>query len=79
MAGKLRVEYTDRTPRDPNDVKAYCDGRQAAKDGHLNTENPHQVNSDHYLAWAVGHISWTANPAGKPRDCCAIPYGGGYV
>jgi len=32
MPGKLRITGSNLTPRDPIDVKAYCAGRQAAKD-----------------------------------------------
>jgi|PlaIllAssembly_1097288.scaffolds.fasta_scaffold124808_3 hypothetical protein len=33
MPGKLKVTGSIRTPRDPIEVKAYCEGRQFAKDG----------------------------------------------
>jgi hypothetical protein len=30
-------------------------------------------------AFRQGVTSWTANPTGVARDCCALPYGGGFV
>jgi hypothetical protein len=33
MPGKLKITGSIKTPRDPINVKAYCEGRQFAKDG----------------------------------------------
>jgi hypothetical protein len=79
MTGKLKITGDINTPRDPMNVKAYCEGRQAAKDGGATTDDPHPANSPSSVDWLAGFTSWAADPAGVPRDCCAIPYGGGYV
>lgn len=79
MSGKLKITGSTSTPRDPQDVRAYCEGRQAGKDGKNNTDNPFPLTNPSGAAWLAGHQSWTLDPAGKARDCCAIPYGGGFV
>jgi hypothetical protein len=46
----------------------------------LTGSNFAQVVSIAGVAFASGIASWTANPAGvQTRDCCALPYGGGYT
>jgi hypothetical protein len=45
----------------------------------LTGSNFNQVVSDAGIAFAAGVASWSANPAGVGRDCCALPYGGGHV
>lgn len=80
MPGKIGIQTISATPRDPQQVRAYCEGRQAAKDGKLITDTPLPVGSHDNIWWAYGHGSWTADPAGKSaQDACCLPFGGGYV
>ena len=77
MSGKLKVTGDTKTPNDPMIVKAYCEGRSTAAAG--GSTNPHPAGSPNNAAFAAGLASWIADPAGVARDCCAVPYGGGYV
>ena len=78
MAGKMCMGTTS-VPRSPKLSHAYCEGRQAAAAGALIGTNPHTIAGEAATAWAAGHTSWTADPAGVAGDCCADAYGGGYV
>lgn len=79
MSGKLCSTYTS------NDVlhsRCYCEGRNAAAGEALVGTNPHPDGSEEATAWEAGFDSWEADPAGgnaQGRDCCADPFGGGYV
>lgn len=77
MPGKLKVTGDTKVPNDPMLVKAYCEGRALAAAG--GSANPHPANSPNNLAFAAGIASWIADPAGALRDCCDLPYGGGFV
>lgn len=79
MPGKLKVTGDTKVPNDPMIVKAYCEGRQSAKDGNLSSVNPHPIGTVNWQSWATGHSSWTEDPAGVGRDACDLPYGGGFV
>ena len=84
MAGKQCVGEKQGNAAILNQSRAYCEGRQAAADGALIGSNPHPNASEAGQAWDLGYTSWTANPDGPLapatiKDCCAQPYGGGFV
>lgn len=62
MSGKLKITGNTKTPNDPMLVKAYCEGRQAAKDGAtaptFGTANTGVVGNNNA-------ITWTAKLAGQ--------------
>jgi hypothetical protein len=68
--------------KNPEEILAYCSGRDAAAAGGADTDNPYS-GPDALLGtlWLAGFTSWEADPAGLAtvHDCCARPYGGGYV
>lgn len=73
MPGKIGIQESNLTPRDPQQVRSYCEGRQDAKDGTVHGGSPDQW-------YQAGVASWTADPAGKnTQDACCLPFGGGYV
>lgn len=74
-AGKPLQHSTKR------ESKSYCEGREAAANGIADTANPFPSGTTGYEMWDQGHASWSADPAGvtRPDDCCARPYGGGFV
>jgi hypothetical protein len=45
----------------------------------LTGSNFPEVTGNSGLAFVAGVNSWTADPTGVDRDCCALPYGGGHV
>ena len=77
MAGKSCTGTND-VPRDTKLSRAYCEGRAAAAAGDLVGTNPHPASTPANTIWAAGHGSWSANPSGVARDCCADAYGGGF-
>lgn len=80
MPGKIGVQENDLTPRDPQQVRAYCEGLQASKDGGTIGDVPHPAGSPNAYWWEPGHASWSEDPAGKnTRDACCLPFGGGFV
>jgi hypothetical protein len=82
MPGKLAYnEDANKLDANPKQMTAYCEGRSAAAAGLLIADNP-TPSEDTVLAayWDAGHASWTADPDGMPtKDCCDLPYGGGFV
>lgn len=62
MPGKLKITGSNLTPRDPIDVKSYCAGRQAAKDG---KPSPTFGTVKTGLIANNNAITWTAKLAGQ--------------
>jgi hypothetical protein len=75
---------SDGGPVQLRNSKAYCEGRNAAANSVLVTDNPHPAGSEAHTAWGLGHVSWAENPAGPLAppgggDCCADAFGGGFA
>lgn len=82
MAGKYYTGGTTNNAGEIRSARAYCEGRQAAADGILNSANPHPNPSEAFASWGFGHLSWTIDPATDPnkgQDNCAAEFGGGFV
>lgn len=62
MPGKLKITGSNLTPRDPIDVKSYCAGRQAAKDGKA---APTAGTAKTGVIASNNAIAWTANMVGQ--------------
>ena len=81
MAGKLCDGVSTNIQKTPRNSKAYAEGRIAAIAGAADTTNPHAAGTPENVAWAAGHASDAADPAGWPRgrDCVAESPGGSYT
>ena len=57
MPGKLKITGNTKVPNDPIMVKAYCEGRQAAKDGKaaptFGTANTGVVGNNNAITWTA--------------------------
>jgi len=58
------------SPSKLRESRAHCEGRQAAEDGLLITDNPWVEEQSHidWAAWALGFVEYGSN---NPVGCCA--------
>ncbi len=75
MPGKIGVQENDLTPRDPQQVRAYCEGRQASKDGGSLT----YATGTSGVEGSNNGITWTAKIPGNGMEIDMVNGGNSQV
>jgi hypothetical protein len=75
MSGKLKITGVTRTPRDPQNVRAYCEGRQYAKGGGSLT----YATGTSGVEASNNGITWTAKIPGNGMEIDMVNGGNSQV